>query len=105
MKNIRLLLFSLLVATSASVPGRPAEAPTTPAATSTKPTKAGNLFDDAVIVRGNRLEIKRGQLDAEFIRAKTAYTSQGQMAPPDLERRVLDNLIASNLILTKATAQ
>jgi peptidyl-prolyl cis-trans isomerase C len=43
-------------------------------------------------------------LDAEFIRAKTAYTSHGQMAPPDLERLVLDNLIGFKLILAKASA-
>jgi parvulin-like peptidyl-prolyl isomerase len=102
MKNIRHLLVSLLAAVL-TVPGQCADQSAISAAASAKPAKASGLFDETIIAKGKGLEIKRGQLDAEFIRAKTAYTSHGQVAPPDLERQVLDNLIGFNLILTKAT--
>jgi len=104
MKKINFLLVPFLLATVLGVPVRSAESSAATAG-SPKPAKLANPFDDTVIAKGKGLEIKRGQLDAEYIRAKTAYTSHGQMAPPDLERQVLDNLIGFNLILSKATDQ
>jgi peptidyl-prolyl cis-trans isomerase C len=100
MKISRHLLVPLLLALAV---GQPVSAADQTPAAAPPAAKAVGPFDNTLIAKGKDLEIKRGQLDAEFIRAKTAYTARGQMAPPDLEQQVLNSLIQFNLILSKAS--
>jgi peptidyl-prolyl cis-trans isomerase C len=98
MKSSRQLLVPLLLlALALEFHGFAADSPSA----APKPTAP---FDDTIIAKGKGLEIKRGQLDAEFIRAKTAFTARGQMAPPDLEAQVLNSLIQFHLVLSKANS-
>lgn len=69
--------------------------------------KLTELFGDAVLVRGKGLEIKRSQFDTALMNFKATVAARGQNIPPEqlnlLERQVLDDLIASQLLLSKAT--
>jgi parvulin-like peptidyl-prolyl isomerase len=79
-------------------------------ATETKPkpaSRATELFGDSVVAKGKGVEIKRSQLDDEFIRVKAQATANGRQLNPDqstlLERQILDGLIQLRLLLVKAT--
>lgn len=78
--------------------------------TEAKPaSRAAELFGDSVIAKGKGVEIKRSQLDDEFIRVKSQATAAGRAIPPEqvtiLERRILDGLVELRLLLTKATEE
>jgi len=78
-------------------------------ATETKPktSRAAELFGDPVVAKGKGVEVKRSQLDDEFIRVKAQATANRQPLTSEqstiLERRILDGLIQLRLLLTKAT--
>jgi parvulin-like peptidyl-prolyl isomerase len=55
------------------------------------------------VAKGKGVEVKRGQMDGEVIRRKAAYAAGRQAAPPGLDRQVLDELIASQLLMSMAT--
>jgi peptidyl-prolyl cis-trans isomerase C len=95
------VLLSAALAAGAVVAAQPAATNTAPAAKGE--TKAADLFGDTLVAKGKGLEIKRGQLDGEVIRRKAAYAAGRQPAPPGLEQQVLDELIASQLLMGKAT--
>ena len=78
--------------------------------TETKPkgtSRATELFGDDVVAKGKGVEIRRSQLDEEFIRAKAQFTVNRQSLTPEqsalLERQILDGLIQLRLLLGKAT--
>ena len=80
------------------------------AATNTMPQDlVTKLFGDPVIAKGRGAEVKRSQLDAEILRIKTTEAAQGRVVSPEdvsrLEPRVLNSLIARQLVLAKATAE
>ncbi len=86
-------------------PGGPAASA---AETNTRPAdKIKELFGDAVVARGKGWEIKRSELDAALISVKAMAAGRGQTIPPEringFERQVLDDLIALQLLLGKAT--
>src|SRR5436190_19423288 len=69
-------------------------------------TKA--LFADPVIVKGKGIEIHESDLDEAFLGYKAARAALGQGVPALSEKairqQVLDKLIATKLMLAKATA-
>jgi parvulin-like peptidyl-prolyl isomerase len=79
------------------------------ATTETKPkgSRAMELFGDSVIAKGKGVEVKRSQLDEEFIRVKAQAAANRQPLTSEqstmLERQILDGLIQLRLLLTKAT--
>ena len=91
----------------AAVPAAPAAAT---AATNTMPADlVTKLFGDPVIAKGKGVEVKHSQLDAEILRIKTTAAAQGQTVSPEdvsrIEPRVLNSLIARQLVLTRATPE
>ena len=66
------------------------------------------LFSDPVIVKGKGLEIHESDLDEAYVGFKAARAAMGQGMPPGSEKvireQVLEKLIATKLLLTKATA-
>ena len=70
-------------------------------------SRAAELFGDNVVAKGKGVEIKRSQLDEEFIRVKAQASANGRALTPDqstlLERQILDGLIQLRLLLGKAT--
>ncbi len=77
------------------------------AAPSSAASSGSLIFDNAVIARGKGLEIRRAQLEDEFIRVKAQMTSQGQTLTPEqrgvLEVNLLQQLIGLRLISGQAT--
>jgi parvulin-like peptidyl-prolyl isomerase len=97
----------LAVATALSTQIRAAEGPGA-AEVKPKPTsRAAELFGDSVVAKGKGVEVKRSQLDEEFIRVKAQATANRQSFTAEqstiLERRILDGLIQLRLLLGKAT--
>jgi parvulin-like peptidyl-prolyl isomerase len=80
------------------------------AATETKPkatSRATELFGDSVVAKGKGVEVKRSQLDEEFIRVKAQASANNRPLSSEqstlLERQILDGLIQLRLLLGKAT--
>jgi parvulin-like peptidyl-prolyl isomerase len=76
--------------------------------TKSKPaSRAAELFGDSVVAKGKGIEVKRSQVDEEFIRVKAQATANRQPITSEqstlLERQILDGLIQLKLLLTKAT--
>jgi parvulin-like peptidyl-prolyl isomerase len=71
--------------------------------------KIKELFGDAVIAKGKGWELKRSDLDTALISVKAMAAGRGQTIPPErmnaFERQVLDDLIALQLLLGKATEE
>ncbi|MBI5386802.1 MAG: peptidylprolyl isomerase [Verrucomicrobia bacterium] len=69
---------------------------------------SANLFNDVVVARGKGLEVRRGQLDDAFITFKANLAARGQGIAEDkrlqAEAQLLDRLIVSQILVTKATA-
>src|SRR6185369_518542 len=65
------------------------------------------LFGDTVIAKGKGWELKRSDLDTALISVKAMAAGRGQTIPPErtasFERQVLDDLIALQLLLGKAS--
>jgi parvulin-like peptidyl-prolyl isomerase len=99
----------LLLAATAVLPNqiRAAEDSAATDAKSKPAAKSNELFADTVVAKGKGLEIKRSQLDDEFIRVKSQATAAGRQIPPEqstlIERQILDSLIQFRLLLAKAT--
>jgi peptidyl-prolyl cis-trans isomerase C len=70
-------------------------------------SRAAELFGDSVVAKGKGVEVKRSQLDEEFIRLKAQATANRQSLTSEqstlLERQILDGLIQLKLLLGKAT--
>ena len=99
------LFFAALILGAVGGPGGPAASA---AETNTRPAdRIKELFGDAVIAKGKGWEIKRSELDAALISVKAMAAGRGQTIPPEringFERQVLDDLIALQLLLGKAT--
>lgn len=66
------------------------------------------LFSDPVIAKGKALEIHESDLDEAFVGFKAARAAMGQGMPPGSDKvireQVLEKLIATKLLLAKATA-
>lgn len=80
------------------------------AASETKPkatSRATELFGDSVVAKGKGVEVKRSQLDEEFIRVKAQASANNRPLSSEqstlLERQILDGLIQLRLLLGKAT--
>jgi peptidyl-prolyl cis-trans isomerase C len=62
---------------------------------------------DTVIAKGKGVEVKRGQLDEAVSNVKANAAAQGETIPPEqlamVEPRLLDGLIKSQIVLSKAT--
>jgi peptidyl-prolyl cis-trans isomerase C len=65
------------------------------------------LFADPVVAKGKGIEIRESDLDEAFIGFKAARAAMGQSMPPFPEKavreQVLEKLIATKLLLSKAT--
>jgi len=103
MKSLVLLLAAALMSTRAWA----AEDAASTDAKSKSPAKASELFGDSVVAKGKGVEIKRSELDDEFIRVKSQATAAGRSIPSEqtaiIERQILDSLIQFRLLLGKAT--
>jgi foldase protein PrsA len=102
------LLCAGLVAGLTATAGAQTNAPAgTNAPASKAADKIAALFGDAVIAKGKGLEIKRSQLDAAVLSAKSAAAAGGQPIPPAesarMEKQLLQQLINIQLLLTRAT--
>jgi parvulin-like peptidyl-prolyl isomerase len=84
-----------------------AEPPASTDSKSNTASKATELFGDSVVAKAKGVEIKRSQLDEEFIRVKSQATAAGRQIPSEqstlIERQILDSLIQFRLLLAKAT--
>ena len=108
-KNISLSAALLVMAAALaalSAPGATPPATSSPAAAPSA-IKATDLFPDAVIAKGKGVEVKRSQLDEDLSRLRLQYAVRGQQIPPDqipdLERRLLDEIVRTQLLQAKAT--
>lgn len=105
MTKIKKILFLLCTAAPMAMYG--ASGGTTAAGgTSSVTSNPDALFANNVIAQGKGVSITKDQLDNEVVRLKSTLAAEGRTMPPDspeLERQVLDNLIAKQLILAKAT--
>lgn len=65
------------------------------------------LFGDAVVAKGDGVEVKRSQLDSAMVSIKSAAAARGQRMAPEqvrmLEQQVLQRLIQIQLLLGMAT--
>jgi peptidyl-prolyl cis-trans isomerase C len=89
---------------------RPAYANAATTATNAKPADAMTaLFGDPVIVKGKGFEIKHSELDEVITGLKSAAAARGQTIPPaqlpQIEGRLLSQLIQVQLLLQKVTAE
>lgn len=109
MKRTRFLLSPALAAGLVLLGWQAASAVSDPsnAAPAKAADKLDGLFDDAVIVKGKGIEIKRSQFDDEVVRAKAQYVASGRTFQPEqmpmLEQSVLNTLIQIQLLVSKAT--
>jgi parvulin-like peptidyl-prolyl isomerase len=103
MKSLVLLIAAVLLCEQTQAAEDTKAAETKSKATS----RAAELFGDSVVAKGKGVEIKRSQLDDEFIRVKAQATANGRQLTSDqstlLERQILDGLIQLRLLLAKAT--
>jgi peptidyl-prolyl cis-trans isomerase C len=107
MKDSSLILGLLAVAVASTAAQASGAAPTNNPAPAPAALKATDLFPDAVIAKGKGVEVKRSQLDEDLSRLRLQYAVRGQQIPPDqipdVERRLLDELIRTQLLQAKAT--
>jgi peptidyl-prolyl cis-trans isomerase C len=101
---VPLVAVTVLVTVGADA-AQPTPAPTAPAA------KAGSASDDlfgsTVVAKGKGVQVTRGQLDEDVVRAKAQLAGSGRPVPPDqstlMEQQILDQLINVQLLKTRAT--
>jgi parvulin-like peptidyl-prolyl isomerase len=71
------------------------------------PDKFAEIFGDPLVAKGKGVEVKRSQVNEAIINYKAALAAEGRAASAAdlriLERRIVDQLIANQLILAKAT--
>jgi peptidyl-prolyl cis-trans isomerase C len=106
---MKIMTKSLVLLLAVAVQSTQARAAEDTGATETKSrtSRAAELFGDSVVAKGKGVEVKRSQLDDEFIRVKAQATANRQPITSEqstiLERRILDGLIQLRLLLGKAT--
>jgi len=108
MKNtMKSLILLMAVALWSAQIWAAAEPPASTESKSNTASKATELFGDSVVAKAKGVEIKRSQLDEEFIRVKSQATAAGRQIPSEqstlIERQILDSLIQFRLLLAKAT--
>ncbi len=79
-----------------------ATAPSTDTAAAAR-SALSDLFTNSIVARGKGVSVSRAQLDQEVIRVKTQLAAAGRPAPTDVDRDVLDSMIKTQLVLSKAT--
>jgi parvulin-like peptidyl-prolyl isomerase len=67
------------------------------------PADIAGLFQDAVLVRGQGVEIKRSQLDDAFVAYRANLASHGQSIPEE-ERFMREALLLDRLVITRLLA-
>jgi parvulin-like peptidyl-prolyl isomerase len=81
--------------------------PTTAPAAAKPGSAANDLFGTTVVAKGKGVEVTRGQLDEDVIRAKSQLSAAGKPVSPDqttlMEQQILDQLINVQLLKAKAT--
>jgi parvulin-like peptidyl-prolyl isomerase len=69
----------------------------------------GALFEDPIVAKAKGFQIHESDLQEAYVGYKAAAAAMGQRTPPaleqDLKRQILDKLIATRLLLARATAQ
>jgi parvulin-like peptidyl-prolyl isomerase len=102
-KSLVLLLAAALLSNQTRGAENSASSETKPKGTS----RATELFGDSVVAKGKGVEVKRSQLDEEFIRVKAQATANNRPLTSEqstlLERQILDGLVQLRLLMTKAT--
>jgi parvulin-like peptidyl-prolyl isomerase len=102
-KSVVLLVAAAFLSTQTRAAEDAAAPETKPKATS----RATELFGDSVVAKGKGVEVKRSQLDEEFIRVKAQASANNRPLSSEqstlLERQILDGLIQLRLLLGKAT--
>jgi parvulin-like peptidyl-prolyl isomerase len=99
------VMISAQAATENTAPAMPAmpAMPATPAASTNSTDAMTALFGDPVIVKATGFQIKRSELDQIVTGAKARATASGQQLPPGFNVGILNELIAIQLLLQKAT--
>lgn len=81
----------------------------TPAEKPASAASLASLFPDQVLAKGKGVEILQSQVEEAFLAFKANQTAQGLKVPEDsrskVEADILDKLIATRLILIRATAE
>jgi parvulin-like peptidyl-prolyl isomerase len=98
--KLKLILSAALIA---GVISANATAPVTPVTNSTSEAMKA-LFGDPVVVKAKGFEIKRSEVDELMSSLKIRAAGEGQTVPPEYEAVVLNELVANQLLLQKATA-
>jgi parvulin-like peptidyl-prolyl isomerase len=98
-------LLLLLALTSSAAAEQPVD---TNAPTAARPrSRVADLFPDTVVAKGQGVEVKRSQLDEEFIRFKSQAAAERRGILPEqlplVERELLDSLIQVQLMVAKAS--
>jgi peptidyl-prolyl cis-trans isomerase C len=105
---LKLLVPLVTVAVLVTLRADAAQPTPTATAPAAKPdTKASDLFGNALVAKGKGVEVKRSQLDADVIRAKSQLAAGGRPVSPDqtalMEQQLLDQMINVQLLRAKAT--
>jgi parvulin-like peptidyl-prolyl isomerase len=105
MKSATVLL-ALLLGAATLIPLR-ASSQAPAATTNASPARALDLFPDSVIAKGKGVEVKRTQLEDEFMHLKARLAAQGQKVNPEqlplYEQGLLEDLIRIQLLRARAT--
>jgi len=106
-RSAALLVIAAALAAARAPGATPSSASTNKPASAPSALKATDLFPDAVIAKGKGVEVKRSQLDEDLSRLRLQYAVRGQQIPPDqipdVERRLLEEIIRTQLLQAKAT--
>jgi peptidyl-prolyl cis-trans isomerase C len=77
------------------------------AADAKRAAAASSLFGDELLVGGQGIEVRRSQLDEAFVTYRANLAARGQRLPETerarIEAQLLDRLVLTQLLLTKAT--
>ncbi len=69
----------------------------------------GPLFGDNIVAKGKGIEVKQSQVDEMYLAFKGHRAAMGQAVPdnlrPQIEADIIEKLIATQLFLSRATAQ
>lgn len=99
-------LFPLLCAASIAISVSIPAAETTGVEKGSSAT--ASLFGDKIVAKGKGVEIKSGQLEEAFLSLKANKAANGQDIPidaeADVEKQLLERMIATQLFLARATA-
>jgi peptidyl-prolyl cis-trans isomerase C len=78
-----------------------------PATPDKTPGTVASLFGDKIVAKGKGVEIRSGQLEEAFLSLKANKSANGQDIPidsePEVERQLLERMIATQLFLGRAT--